>query len=212
MICRINYDNPIDAFNEKLVKRYVRDDLMIAQQGNQLFTVYDWPKIEEVRAFAHKTDPRIALLTRNVFDYIRALEKQGENHIQELFTGSPEELAKPKKLIHVTYGSDVSGLEVPFDPKTIEFLFYSQAKNGLHLFTVNLGFSYLNGEIHMTEYPENSEKIGQVAMKHEPKSLAALLKSHIARVGKQKLVTDDDLCEKAREAFDNIMRYSSHVC
>lgn len=205
--------NSMADFEEKSLKRYIRDGgIIVSQADNRFFIVYDWPTIEEIKAFNYKHDKRIALLTRDFHDYLTELDRQGVNHLDECWNASDEERANPKKLVHVTYGSDVTNLKVPFDERLRSFILYSQAKDGRHFFTTNLGYEHA-GLINMTA---PIEKIGKVTMAHAPSGLEELLEVHkksldMARLGRMEFLKDPQLCELARNSFDNIMWYSQHV-
>lgn len=196
-------------FKEISSKRYVRDgQIIITQDKNEFFTGYDWPTIEEIQAMSYQKDLRIALLTRDFFDYI---DKFG-NNLEALLKASPEEEAKPKDWNHVTYGSDVSELDIPFNLDYRQFLIYSGTIDGKKIFTINLGYLY-TGNVNMTA---SSEKTGKVSMKHEEKELPKLVNKHILRLNGYRLngaefLTESTLCEKARETFDNIMYSSRHL-
>lgn len=204
--------NTLADFEEKSTKRYVRDGIIIITQDNRFFTVHDWPTIEEIKAFNHKPDQRIALLTRDFFDYLSYLERQGINHLEECWEAPDEDRANPKKLAHVTYGSDVNNLEVPFDERLRGLILYSKIKDGRNFFTANLGFNYV-GLVNMTA---SEEKIGKVTMAHAPSGLEELLEVHKtslerAQSAGAEFLKDQHLCEIARGSFDNLMWYSEQA-
>jgi len=186
-----------NGFQEKAVRRCVRDDLMIARGTHELFTVYDWPMIEEVRAHSSQ-DRRVALLTRDVFDYITHLNEK----------------EKPTRLETVNYGADVSGLTLPFKPEQRQFMLYSESKNGRRLFTVNFRMRCA-GPVVMTA---SGAKIGDVKMEHAELMMPDLFRRHLERLpgGRHHIVGEnyfgEDLWERALASFDAIMQYSNHVC
>jgi hypothetical protein len=202
-----------NGFQEKAVRRCVRDDLMIARGTHELFTVYDWPMIEEVRAHSSQ-DRRVALLTRDVFDYITHLNEQGAAHSNAYLEASREEREKPTRLETVNYGADVSGLTLPFKPEQRQFMLYSESKNGRRLFTVNFRMRCA-GPVVMTA---SGAKIGDVKMEHAELMMPDLFRRHLERLpgGRHHIVGEnyfgEDLWERALASFDAIMQYSNHVC
>ncbi|MEM4244786.1 MAG: hypothetical protein QW404_01995 [Candidatus Nanoarchaeia archaeon] len=206
----IVYNNTLTEFEEKSTNRYVRDGLIIISEENEFFTVPFWPTIEEIKCFSYKNDKRISLLTRNFFDYLLELGKQGVS-FKECLDATDQERAKPKKLSHVTYTSDITNLEIPFNETLKGFILYSQTRNGEHIFTANLGF--LNeGKILMTA---PKEKVGLVNMTHHTGSLEQLLEIHKGTIKSMKIeqsfINHEHLCELGRTCFDNIIRYSEHA-
>ncbi len=204
-------------FEEKSVERYVRNGIIITEafvekngrsivddSKKEFHVLENWPIIEEVRAFAYKSDPRIALLVRNFFDYIEYLEERGEYAYEQYFKASPAEVAKPQKFGHVNYESDISGLQIPFSPEDRHILLYSEAVDGSKLFTVNLGIQYA-GIIEMTA---DEEEIGKVLMSHSNDVLPKLLETHRGRIEGYELLRNHGMFKKANETLDNIFEFS----
>ena len=205
----------LDDFEELSKQRHVREGYIILGENvleklegkkpdTGFFTRKDWPTMEEVRAMICKYDPRIALLARDYFDYLAHLEEQGVNHCKECWDeASPEEREKPNKLSHATYFSDISELNVPFNPEHRQFLLFSQRADGTKLFTVDLRHEF-TGDVKMTSY---ESKTGNVSMVHVGDGLLGLVEVHLARLNGEDFLQGPELCEKAVETFDAIINY-----
>jgi len=206
----------MSEFEERSRKRYVRDNMGIFSSMNgdsdpELFTTYDWPFIEEIGTYAHKEDGRIVLLTRDVFDYISHEERVNgaESRFEKMLSATSEETAKPTEWAHVTYGSDVSGMEVPFNPEQRQCLLFSEVGYGAKVFTVNFGCR-LAKDINVNAPRDKTG--GAVLMRHVPGNVLGLLEFHRVQLeGRDDWVAGPELLDKAVEAFDNIMRHSRHV-
>jgi hypothetical protein len=176
----------LNDFVERAVKRCVRDGhIIITSDSNEFFVQYDWPVIEQVKAMVSDKDKRFVLLARDIFDYIDL-----------------------RKFSGISYGSDVSKLEIPFDPEERQFLVYSEQKNGQKIFTVNLGYE-LSGKVNIISADGND--MPDVSMHHKNKELPELIEAHLARLNNSELLTDTKLYQRAIKEFDRIMNRCRHL-
>ena len=205
----------LESFEERAVRRYVRDlGNVFSNCSGELhfYTGYDWPMIEEVRAWSYKPDQRVVLLTRDVFDYITRLQQQGVDTLKKFFEASNEETAKPQKFEHVTYGSDVSELVVPFNPKERHFLLYSKSRNGKKLFTAGISSGIPGYREFVVKMTAPSSKIGKVLMEvRYDLGLPELALEHQARLYSTEFLNDSKLCERAMRDFEKLVCHSGHV-
>lgn len=187
-------------FEEKSSQRYLRDDLVMCENCNNLFREHEHPVVEELKLYTCKKDPRIVLLTRDLFDYLACLEHPVEK------CNNLERRTVAEAIDSLGNKADLSSFDFPFDFSERDFLFYSQYKDGTSVFTVNLRYEY-NGGVLMTA---DETKVGRVLMTHETKNWIDLFRSHLnTQLGNGvKSLTELGEHENARLVFDNVIKYS----
>lgn len=179
----------LDDFVKVSRNRVVRDNGQVMMGGGSqdlvFYTVYDWPFIEEFGVFLHRKDSRIALVTRNVFDYITR---------------------RPYWRDGLTYGSDISTLEVPFESNDLAPLLVSKVKSGPALFTVNL--SPVNGTVKVYM----PKKLYEISMENRDLPFPALLEHHRSRMEGFDFENDSKLVPAfAVQIYNQLMEKSPHV-
>jgi hypothetical protein len=187
-------------FEDRFIRRFVGDVRIVsAREGIGPMAVPGYPVIEEIEVLSSKKEPRLALLRVYLFDYIRYLEAIGTDHISALRAATDDERAKPKRLEHVTYGSDITDLQIPLASACIYSLVYSETRDRQRtIFTADCCPKQTRGAW-MTVSRRGT---GTISMGHLDVDLPTLIEVHIGLVSGRGFLENPTLYEGATEAFD----------